>query len=200
MTSEPAYFHLFSNTMNPCFPTAGYHAEAKRTWLCPSCFTPRPGVESVDAWLQDRAPRDKPLNLVYGCGLGLIHRELLSLVGDELVQRDLYLGRVIGGRGEEIKDWVTFRGRRRVVVRGDKEAGYRLCEDCGRHVYYAAGRQYLHPAPPVDATIFESDVYGLVVPPEIYERIGVRKWRRLAIDKLPILAEPLDGLGVIPFE
>jgi len=121
MSDVPVFFHLHSTTMNPCCDTKDSYAEAQRTWLCPGCGYPKPGVKAVDVWLQDRSPRDKPLNFVYGSGVGLIHKELLDLIGAEIVQRDLYIGRIIGDRGNEVKDWVTFRGRRGVFVRGSKK-------------------------------------------------------------------------------
>jgi len=80
-----------------------------------------------------------------------------------------------------------------------KNASTRVCTECGGRGYYAAGKRYLYPAPPADATIFESDLFGLVVPPEVYERVSVKRWRMLGIDKLPVLDQPMDGLGLIPF-
>ncbi len=185
--------------MNPCFGTKHWVADALRTWLCPGCHEPKPGRDALDALLQDRSPRDKPLNLVYGCGLGLIHRELLDLLGDDVVKRDLYLGRVIGSGDKQVKDWATFRGRERLIVRGIIDPELRVCEQCKRNVYFARGKHYLFPAPVSDDTVFQSDYWGLIVPPEIHARVPAKKWRRLGIEKLPVLDPPPDGLGVIPF-
>ena len=195
-----AFFHLRSKTMHPCYLTHAALAEAQRTWVCPGCGRLKPGVQAVDVWLQGRAPRDKPLNFVFGSGVPLIHKELVDLLGDEIIQRDLFIGRVFDDRGDEVNDWVTFRGRRGVIVRGSKDARSSICAECRGRSYYGAGKRYLYPTPASDATIFESHLYGLVVPPEVYERVAVKKWRMLGVDKLPILAEPIDGLGVLPFK
>jgi hypothetical protein len=200
MNDTPHFFHLSSKTMNPCYQTKQSHAEAIGVSLCASGLHPRPGIKAIDVWLQERAPRDKPLNFVYSSGVGLIHKELLELIGEEIVQRDLYIGRIVGDRGNEITDWVTFRGRREVIIRGSRDAGYRVCKECGRTLYYAAGKRYLYPAPPADVTIFESHLSGLVVPPEVCERVPTKKWRMLGIEKLPVLDLPTDGLGVLPFK
>jgi hypothetical protein len=201
MSQGITLFHLQSATMHPCFATKQSHAEALQGWLCSGCLDPKPGVHAVDVCLQDRVPRDKPMNLVHGWGVGLIHRELLDLLGDDIVEQDLYIGRIVGARGNVVTDWVTFRGRRGVIVRGSSDdAACRVCDQCGRNIYYAGGKRYLYPAPPCDATIFESHLSGLVVPPKVYERVATKKWRRLGIDKLPVLDQPTDGLGVIPFK
>jgi hypothetical protein len=199
MSKIPPFFHLISRTMHPCYETKEAHAEAMRTTLCPGCAFPRPGVTSVDVRLQERSPRDKPLNIMFASGVGLVHRELLDLIGEDLARRELYLGRVFGNRGNEVADWVTFRGRNRVIVRGSKDAEYRTCKRCGRNIYHATGKRYLYPAPPSEATIFESDLSGLVLPPDVYDRVATRKWRKLGVDKLPVLDQPTDGLGTIPF-
>ena len=197
--SNTLLFHLRSRTMHPCYETKQAHAEAMQTTLCPGCAHPRPDVTAIDVRLQERAPRDKPLNLMFGSAVGLVHRALLELIGQEIVRRDLYLGRVFGNGGNEVSDWVTFRGRFGLVVRGTRDAGFRTCSICGRNLYHATGKRYLFPSPPEDATIFESDLSGLIVPVEVYERVTTRKWARIGVDKLPVLEHPVDGLGEIPF-
>jgi hypothetical protein len=153
----------------------------------------------VDIAIQEPSPHDKPLNFLYGCGVGVIHREFLDLIGQEIFSEDLYLGRITNSRGEEIPDWVTFHGREVIIVRGSKNAEYRTCESCGRNAYYAAGKPYLYPAPPRTATIFQSAGSGLIVPRDVYERVATKKWRRVGIEELPILEAPNDGFGVLPY-
>ncbi len=185
--------------MRPCFETKESHAAALGVTICAGCLYPKPGVTTFDVRLQDRAPRDKPLNFVYGYAVGLMHRELLDLIGMQVVQRDLYIGRVTGARGDQLADWVTFRGRRQVIIRGSKDATYRVCPECDRVVYFASGKQYLYPAPPADAMVFGTQHAGLIVGQEVQDRVAAKKWRRLGVEKLPVLDEPLDGLGVLPF-
>jgi hypothetical protein len=194
------FYGLVSLTRHPCFLKKEGRAQPSRPWLCLGCGTPKPGIMAVDVSLQDRAPRDKPLNLVWGGGVGLIHQDLIDCIGPEIVKRDLYLGRVTGDRGNEILEWSTFHGRRGVIIRGSKDARCRTCDQCSRPVYSAMGKRYLCPAPPENFTILESDIHGLVVPQDIYERIVVRKWRLLGIEKLPVLDEPLDGLGPLEWK
>jgi len=135
-------------------------------------------------------------------GVPLVHRDLLSLLGDRDIERDLYIGRVFGRGGTLLNDWVTARGRRNLILRGSQEAVYRICRNCSRVFYFSRNNYYLHPAPPNDTAIFESNLCGLVVAREIGERViaekHARKWRRLAIEPLFLLDPPPDGFGVLP--
>ena len=149
--------------------------------------------------IQGRSPTCKPLDSLWACGVGIIHRELLDLIGEDIVDRDLHLGKVTNSRGKEVAEWVTFHGRETVIVRGSKEARYSTCPECGRNRYYAAGKRYLFPAPTDEASIYQSHLSGLVVPPDVYERVASVKWRTIGVDKLRIVDEPADGLGLVPY-
>jgi hypothetical protein len=70
---------------------------------------------------------------------------------------------------------------------------------CGRHIYHATGRSYLYPAPRADALIHGSNLGGLVVTPEIAERVRAKRWRKVAIEELPVLDPPPDGFGTLPY-
>jgi hypothetical protein len=194
------FYALAPLTRHPCFLQKVRRAQPSRPWMCLGCGTTKTGVTGVDVALQDRVPRDKPLNLVWGGGLGLIHQDLIDCIGPEIVKRDLNLGRVVGKAGTEVPGWYTFHGRCGVIIRGSKDAGFRTCDLCGRPVYFAMGKRYLFPAPPQNATIFESHLHGLVVPEFICERIATKQWRRLGIRELPVLDEPLDGFGPLDWK
>jgi hypothetical protein len=103
----------------------------------------------------------------------------LDALGTDLIQRDLYLGRVYGPDGQELREWATLRGKHRLTVRGTKNVSYRRCAQCGRDVYFAMGKKYLYPGPPPDIAIFESDLCGLVLTEETFLRAGVETWRGL---------------------
>lgn len=197
--NSPSFFHISSLSRDPCFQNKEAHAEAMRTTLCPGCAHPRPTAGAIDVWIQEeRSPEDKPLNTLYGCGIGLIHDSMLELLGPA-ADHDLYLGRVYNDRDQRSIGWHTFHGRRKVVVRGSKEAGHRACEVCARTIYFARGKQYLCPAPAPDVSICTSDESGLVLPRPIADQIRAKKWRRVAIEELPVLDDPPDGFGVLPY-
>jgi hypothetical protein len=135
--------------------------------------------------------------MVNGWGLPLIRKDFLFSFGEDAIRKDLFLGKLYGPDGNLIEDWVTFRGRGKLIVRGSKRAGFRQCDKCGRNAYYAEGSRYLYPAPPKDVLLFESHLYGLVICQKLFETIDIAAWkkryRRLRVDKLPVLATPKDG-------
>ncbi len=191
--SGKMYIGLQSQTMVPCDLTDVAYEHARHTWLCTGCCVPKPGIQAVDVYLQE-TPRDKPLNFVNGCGVNVVFTEFLEKLPQDAVQSDLYLGNVFGPNGKQLTDWRTFRGRRRIIVRGSKKAGHRQCVNCGRDVYFAMGQRFLYPEPPKDVTLIESDL-GLVLPQEIFAKSVIGRWPKLRIDMLPVLDMPRDGLG-----
>jgi hypothetical protein len=133
----------------------------------------------------------------------------------------LYLGDVFGPDGTRWDDWVTFRGKHGLIVRGSTEhAGNRLCPECGRNCYFGMHPQYLYPQPPTDVEIFQSDLWGLILRPDIATEVGIGdkvgriqgvevldwpgvsvkgKRGHLLVERLKVLPEPNDGLPPLAF-
>lgn len=197
MIDNLTYIHLHTNTMNPCSMDKAFGKMAKTTWLCSGCNYPKPDTRAVEVMLQGTKIDDPPLNFVYGFGVPVAHKDFLFSFGEDVVRRDLYLGPVLLSGGQLLNDWVTFRGRYRPIIRGRKNVAYRQCGECGRDVYFATGTRYLCPAPPADAVLYESDLFGLIVPEYLIDVNALRQWRRLVLDKLPVFDIPKDGLPPI---
>jgi len=198
MSDSVYYIHFKSKTMNPCFLTDDAYREATSTWLCRGCVRPKHDTQRIDAHIQDREP-EGPLNLVSGCGLPLAQKSFLFAFGQERIQRDLYLGQVFGPDGSRLDDWVTFRGKQRLIVRGTKNVSHRVCADCGRDVYFAMGTRYLYPAPPSDVELFESDLFGLIVLESVVSELEIPRHARVVRERLRVLKEPKDGLPPLSF-
>lgn len=181
--------------MNPCTLEKSAYARAIGTWLCISCGAPKPSVGSVDVQIQEQCPVDLPITFVNGCGVVLVHRDFLAMLGTDRVRADLLLGAVAGPSGDVTRQWVTIRGRRRVIVRGSENVSYRRCELCGRQVYFAMGARYLYPAPPSGRSIYESDLYGLVVESDVLDGVSLSGWPMLGVESLQVVPNPKDSLG-----
>ena len=192
-TSE--FVHLYPTGMSPCTLEKSAYAEAIETWLCTGCGTPKPSIGRIDVQIQESQPDDVPLTFVNGCGVVIARRDFVAVLGSERVQADLMLGTVRGPSGKAMSDWVTARGRRRLIVRGSKNVSYRRCGSCGRHVYFAMGVRYLFPAPTVGVSIHESDLYGLVVTPDVLDGVSLARWPKLGVEKLMVLSRSKDSLG-----
>jgi hypothetical protein len=198
MSDSNCYVHFHSSTMDPCSPLKTAYVEATSTWLCAGCVRPKPDVGPVDAHIQERAP-EGPLNFLSGCGVPLARKSFLFAFGDERIKRDLRLGEVFGPDGHRLDDWVTFRGKRRLIVRGSKHASYRVCPNCGRDVYFAMGTRYLYPEPPKNVELFESDLGGLILPESIATELNIGELAGVTCERLKALGQPKDGLPPVYF-
>lgn len=188
------WFHIQSATMEPCALADDAYVEAQQTWLCQGCGAPKPDVRAVDVRLQDVPGTAEEMTFVGGVGVPIARKSFLLTLGSDVVLKNLFLGKVMDARGKPLPDWVTFRGRRRVIIRGSEKVSRRVCAVCGRHVYFAMGKRYLSPAPPPE-TVLESDLFGLVLPDDLRARLDVTDAEKsfLAVEELPVLSEPLDG-------
>lgn len=171
--------------------------EARATWKCPGGQHVKPNVGSIDAHIQQRCIRETPL-VSTGEDLRLSLRSFLSQFGNDIVARDLYIGRVFGPDGEEISEWCTYRARKRVIIRGNEDAGYRRCEACGRVLYSAPSKlRFLYPTPPSGVDVFESDLGGMVLTESIFDQLTIPNQADLYIDRLQVIEPPPDGLGLL---
>jgi len=187
------YIHFKSKTMNPCTLQKDAYKVAQKTWLCGGCCSPRPGAYAIDVQIQERKP-EGPLNFLGGCSLSMAEVSFLMRFGCERVDRDLFLGRVFGPDGEEIVEWVTFRARYGLIIRGTKHAGYRRCERCGRGLYFAMGKQYLCSQPRKDVELFEGGISSLIVPGWLAVECDMINAVGVTVDRLEVVEHPLDGL------
>jgi hypothetical protein len=191
--SEMTFYRLSSLTMTPCQMTRGCFAHAEQSWLCPQCRAVRQGYPAIDVTLVG-APDDTPLNFPQGTALGIMQRKFLSLLGDDDVQRDLYVGQIERADGAKEEGWVTFHGHHRIIVRGTKHVNYRRREQCGQPSYFAMGSRYLCPEPQKNVGIFDDGCGAIVVVKYIYDRIAPKRWKKLLVEKLPVLTNPMDSL------
>jgi len=187
------YFHYSSRTMDSCSPDKPAYAEARATWLCHGCCRPYPETQRIDTRIEDDEI-DGPLNMLNGCGVALAYKPFLMRFGEERVRQNLNVGRVYDPNGRLLSDWVTFIGKHVLIVRGNEHAKHRVCSNCGRNLYFAMGRKYLFPQPPQGIDLFESDLWGLIVPESVAETLDISESNGIWIEKLPVLDEPLDGL------
>ncbi len=194
MRKNKIYYHIYSGTKDPCCITDKSYPKAKITWICPGCNYPKQDILAVDIELENERIDNCPLNFVQGCGLPIVNTKFLFSLGKDAIEQNFYLGKVFMANGLLLDDWVTFRGKRKILIRGSKNVSSRQCEQCGRNVYYAAGTRYIYPEPDSDSILFESDLSGLVLPENLFDKIDLSLWEKLIIDKLPVLASPKDGL------
>lgn len=184
--------------MDGCDLTKEADSDARRSWLCTGCNSPKPGVGAIDVRIR-AVPGKEPLNAVVGWGVPIASKAFLDAIGNDLVQRELYLGRVYGPGGQELTEWATFRGKYHLIVRGSENVSHRRCAECGRDVYFAMDKKYLYPSPPPGVSLFESHMCGLILAEDVFSRSGIEKWPGLWIDKLSVADAPEDSLGELTY-
>ncbi|MCA9093464.1 MAG: hypothetical protein KDA68_08270, partial [Planctomycetaceae bacterium] len=157
-------------------------------WMCKKCKHYRKGIREVDIQIQERRIPDPPLSISGAVIPGAVLRDFLFQLPAEIIERDLYLGKIYGPDGKLNEKWVTFHGRFVLVVRGEKPSHTQgNCPECGKEYYFAQGKHFLTDAPPSGCQIFESDTGGLIVSNPLFEKLNVAKWKRkLRVEELPI--------------
>jgi len=188
------YYLLSSTTKDPCSPDKPFYGEARRTWLCTGCAAPKPDAKEIDATIQNESLENTGLNGISGCGIGVAHKDLLFALGEDVVRECLYIGRLFSKSGRLMKNWITFNGKQKILVRGSKMVSYRKCSDCGRYAYFSMDPHYLYPQPPTGFSIFDMVNGGLVVTEDLAQKITINRWRKFSCDKLAVLDKPLDGI------
>ena len=198
MIRPRAYVHLQPATMSPCDITKSCYERARETWLCTGCCVPRPEFQAIDVEIESAEELNgHVLTFVNGCGLGLVHRELLEWLPSCAVSTDLWLGNVCDSEGRTVEEWNTFRGRNRLIVRGSRNVSYRRCGECGRHVYFAMGKRYVFPAPDERVFLFESDLCGIIIPKSVFQQLLAKTWPLVTVETLAVASEPKDSLGML---
>jgi hypothetical protein len=193
------FIHLHPVGSDCCTLEKSANPKEVEAWLCLECGTCKPSLSPVDVRIQESSPQGS-ITFVNGYGITIVKRDFLEALGLERVKPYLAIGTVYGRSGELMPDWVTVRARHRLIVRGSKNVSYRDCKTCGKQFYFAMGQRYLYPAPPPGVPLFESDLCGLIVSPEMLDGVPLSRWRKLGIEKLKVLLQPKDSLGELRVE
>ncbi len=180
-------------------PDIDKYAEGKL--YCPRCQEIWEEIEEVDIVIGDRSCLRKrvPFNFLSGCLIPVVHDSFLSCFPEHEVRKNLFLGRVYSEKGELMSEWHTARGKHRLILRGTKNASYRICEICRRPVYFSNWGFFLYPPPPPEISIFTSGA-KFIARTDVVDLDLLRKMRKLHFVKLPVVDSPLDSLGDIEGE
>jgi hypothetical protein len=163
-------------------------------WCCGECGQLVGDPGPIDLVIAQK-PTKTPLNFVPMIA-NFMRVDLLEAIGRNLVREHFYLGKVTAPNGVVYEDFVSFRGKRVIRIRGDEKSIYRPCPGCGAVRYFPIGPLY----------VLESQVDGiplagcrpdsLLVDETIYSRLRKRRWTKVGFQKLSLLDRPLDGRAV----
>jgi len=189
------FYQLSSKSPSPETPDKGWLAEAQITLLCKGCNAPRMTTDGIDVTIQG-VPDKSALNFVPGICVGVAAVRFLRSLLPEGPAQFLRLGRVFDSDKRESPDAVTFIGQKSVVIRGGPKSTFRACQDCGRVWYSPVGKRYVLRRDVGDASVLDAWFGTLVVSDAVAQRVIGGKWKNLAIQKLEVRDEPVDGLEV----
>lgn len=124
-----------------------------------------------------------------------MRRDFFDAIGAEVMETYCHLGRVLSPNGEVYTDFISYRPKYRLVVRGDATSFYKVCATCGLPRYFPLGKRYLLRRQLTGAPIYDGDVGPLIISVDLYEKIRQVQWKKVAYTRLPVLDEPIDGHG-----
>lgn len=194
MLAAPTYTLARPAGHGHCTADDEWYDECRADWMCTRCggFRTEPGV--VDVRIQETRPAEI-LTFVWGTQLGVARRAVLQALGVEHSPM-LQIGRVIGGKGDVLPEWVSFHGIHGIVVRGCHDVILRRCPECHRALYFATGRKYLCPAPDPVAQVLDAGKGSLVIRNSPDQPFPGLTWKGVSIVGVPVRTAPLDGLPV----
>jgi hypothetical protein len=190
------FYQLSSKSPNPETPDKNWLEGVKQTLLCKECSSARVVGRAIDILLQT-TPDRSALNFVHGVCLYIAGVTFLEALFPEGPEKVLSLGTVFGPDRKEAAGFRTMMKSNSVIlVRGNERSTFRVCPQCKRIWYSAIGRRYILMRDVGQCSVFESQYGDLVVAEPIVERLAGGKWRNLAVQKLDIRDEPIDGLQI----
>ena len=195
MTVATTYMHIKSTTMSPWSLTRSGYEVSNSPWMCTGCFRPKPASGPIDVQVDSGCSKQSPLNLISRCLLPVVNEGFIKDLALDAFGSDFLCGSIIDDRNRKVAGWSTVFGRHKIIVRGSAGVRNRKCDVCGQNSYFATGQRYLFPAPPKEATIFESHLCGFVVPSGLVDESRLKKWRGITTEHLEVLPAPLDNLG-----
>lgn len=194
--TKPVYYHIHTTGVNNSLSQDTEDDEKSRgRTLCPACGKPSDRTRPTDVMIQGARIPSTMMSTIWGSGLIVASHRLLDRIPISIRKANLLLGAVFDGFGDRVEGWATVKVRRRVIIRGSRNAKTRVCARCGWRTYYAAGARYLYPPPREGLEIFESHLSGLVVTERLFSEMALVRGRGFGFERLAVLDSPRDGLG-----
>lgn len=191
------YFEVADRTEGEFSPAVPRGTNLCRQGGCKGCST-LPNASGPPNVLKVKTTTPEAVVSSTSWGFGVISVELLEFLGNEAASC-LRLGNLADANGNIIKDFRTFVGVERIILRGNRESEHRICKVCGALIYTYVPRESPYVTPPQVASgrpVYEIESMQLLVNESIRERIGDRWSEALLFYEVSVLESPLDGLPV----
>lgn len=129
-------------------------------------------------------------------GATVIERRIAEVIAaraeDQVTLRD-----IPKTAGRKHRDWCIVFVRRELIVRGKREAGFRLCPECGAVLYSYLDGKHLSPRPDDRIAVYQKLGGGsLVVRSDVADAVRPLIKGPTELMTLPVLVPSPDGLVV----
>ena len=185
------------HTKSFCDPDEHWYEEFMSKHACPECGGIYPDVRKrgVDVYLEGR-PDISAVNVV-DPDICIARCDFLELFAS-YTNRYLNFGNVFTSNGKMLKQYATFVGEKRLILRGSEKSKIHQCGKCVRIRYCPIYPWYVLKDSLFDQSLYEAwPINGLIITEELKNTIEKGKWKGIYITKLPVVDEPRDG-HVIP--
>jgi hypothetical protein len=149
-------------------------------------------VAFADPVVIDRLGEDVAYNFTNRGPYEYLRDDLLAEL-EPHANKELILGRLSDGDGTPLRGLHTVRSNATVWMRGDKKSYCFRCRTCKQLMYSPLGGWYILSSEIPDRPIFMSHYGGLIVREGLCKRVKSQKWKKLKIQPLKVLDQPIDG-------
>lgn len=143
----------------------------------------------------ERRPIAAPNNSVGGSTVGMIRRDLLDAIGEELFQSEFIVGAVtVNGEVNDV--FRSYIGRTPpTTVRGDATSWTQFCSECERQWYLGLGDKYILSQDVADGRkLYSTSDCGIIVREDVASVASAARIKKLSMYELPVIDHPNDGL------
>jgi hypothetical protein len=193
------FLHLKPTTMEPCSLDWTDFESTKNSWFCRGCNWVYPNKLGIDVNTSIDCLKNRYLTFLNGTGLVLAHKGLLSLLPVDLVEQGFNLGNVRSRDGRSLDTWRSMNAINRIIVRGTKNVSFRVCEACGRNVYFAQGTPYVFQSQIEGKSIFGTDSYGILIDSKYVDCKLLAMLKGVDVETVDSRNDSLDGLNQLPW-
>lgn len=186
MKNTKIYHEITSLSRTPGYPLREWYEEAKKEWICPSCFSVTKPFEPIDVHLA-HPPENCSLNFILGVGVGYAQRSFLAQIGIGEGEENFLTGKVFDCLGLEITNLATFRSNKILFIRGDERSPSRFCDLCDSFLYHPMGKRHLYSKDVVENHVYESQLHQFIISNELLESVDKSNWTKIGRYKLPVL-------------
>ncbi len=161
--------------------------------FCPECRQIKrkiyPGL--IDIILEEY-DRNDIAGAVDKVGICIYHRDFIAQIFDYM--KDFGFGKCYTEAGDLIPELVTVYSKEYIILRGNKNSDYRICDTCGTvNTYATSGKKYILRYQIKDW----KQVYGeggyLYIADELVPNLDLSQWKYAKLDKVLIRDKPIDG-------